>query len=334
MFDMLDAGATATWVGKAPGKAILFGEHAVVYGQPAIAVPVTGVQARATVTCGTPGSGVWLVCSDLPAPDGGSVGRRYPLRQAAADDPLRAAVALALAHFGGSEPATPALEPDIVLTITSTIPIARGLGSGAAVATAVMRGLAAFFGRQPAPDEESGLVYEVEKLFHGTPTGIDNTVVAHQRPIYFVRSEGMTLLHVGSPFRLVIADSGVPSSTREVVGCVRQGWQSDPQRYETLFDAIGAIARAARHLIEEGDWQSSARLMDDNQALLEELGVSSPALERLIAAARAAGALGAKLCGAGRGGAVLAAVERHKIAAVTDALRAAGAAQTMVTEVA
>ena len=334
-----------TWVGSAPGKVILFGEHAVVYGQPAIAVPVTGVQARATVTGGEAGSGVWLVCCDLPpcedrgllpTPDGGAPasGCRYALRGAAADDPLRGAVALALARFSDPERGISGTEPDIVLTITSTIPIARGLGSGAAVATAVIRSLAAYFGRQPSNDEVSGLVFEVEKLFHGTPSGIDNTVIAYQQPVYFVRGEGMTPLRVGSPFSLVIADSGAPSSTREVVGTVRQRWHAEPQRYDALFDSIGAIARIARRHIETGDWRSMAGLMDENQALLEQMGVSSPALDRLIEAARSAGAVGAKLSGAGRGGCILAAAERHAIAAVSGALRLAGAAQVLVTEVA
>ena len=225
-------------------------------------------------------------------------------------------------------------EPDIVLTVTSTIPIARGMGSGAAVATAVMRALAAYCGSAPAVEEISALVYEVEKIFHGTPSGIDNTVVAYERPIYFVRGEGMTPLHVGVPFTLVIADSGVPSSTREVVAHVRRAWQADTPRYEALFAAIGATARAARPLIETGDWPMLAWLMNENQSLLVRLDVSSGALDHLINAARAAGALGAKLSGAGRGGYMPALVEPGLVDVVVEALRAAGSAQVMVTTVA
>jgi mevalonate kinase len=331
---MEDAHQASTTVGTAPGKVILFGEHAVVYGQPAIAVPVMTFQARAVVSAGEADSGVWLVASDLPAPDGCGSGCRYRLCDAADDDPLRAAVELALIRFGGLPKDDPLeREPDIAITITSTIPIARGLGSGAAVATAVVRALAGYFGRRPACSEVSALVYEVEKLHHGTPSGIDNTVIAYERPVYFARGEGMTPLRVGSPFTLVIADSGVPSSTRLVVEAVRHGWQADPQRYHALFNRIGDIARQARGLIEQGDRVSMARLMDENQALLVQLGVSSRKLDRLVAAARAAGALGAKLSGAGRGGYMLAVPGPGGTTAVVDALKKEGAAQVMVTEV-
>ncbi len=140
----------ALFVATAPGKAILFGEHAVVYGRPAIAVPVTDVQATAVVSPGTPGAGVSLVAADLPPDDGSPGGRRYRLRDAPADDPLRVAVELALDAFGGHVP-----EPDLLVAVTSTIPIARGLGSGAAVATAVVRALAGCLGYAPQPEEIS-----------------------------------------------------------------------------------------------------------------------------------------------------------------------------------
>ncbi len=187
----------------------------------------------------------------------------------------------------------------------------------------------------------SGLVYQVEKLFHGTPSGIDNTVIAYQQPIYFVAQagdhpapgEGITPLRVGEPFGLVIADSGAPSSTHEVVADVRRGRQAQPGHYNALFSAMGDIARAARSAIEAGNWRSMAHLMDENQALLAQLGVSSADLDRLIGAARASGALGAKLSGAGRGGTMLAVAEPQDITAVVEALSAAGAAQVMVTQV-
>ena len=321
--------AVQPFVASAPGKAILFGEHAVVYGRPAIAVPVTDVQARAALSPGVPGAGVSLVAADLPAADGSPGGRRYRLRDAPADDPLRVIVELALDAFAGPIP-----EPDLLVTITSTIPIARGLGSGAAVATAVARALAGYLGYSPQPEEISQLVYEVEKLHHGTPSGIDNTVIAYEQPVYFVRGEGVKRLAVGANFNLVVADTGVASSTRAVVGDVRRRWEADRERYEGLFDEIGAVARLAKAAIQRGDRHAVGRLMDENHDLLSTLGVSSAELDRLVGAARAAGAWGAKLSGAGWGGNMLALVEPEQAPAVATALRAAGATNAVMSRVA
>ncbi len=321
-------------VAKAPGKVILFGEHAVVYSRPAIAVPVTDVSATATITPGEPGSGVWILAADLPAPDGSPGGHCYGLRDAPVDDPLRASVELALDAFRHSEPTgADSPEPDVLVTITSTIPIARGMGSGAAVATAVVRAIGRHFGHTPQPDEISPLVYEVEKLHHGTPSGIDNTVVAYEQPVFFVRGRGITRLSVGASLNLVIADTGVVSSTRKVVGDVRRRWSAEAERYEGLFDEIGAVARLAKSAIERGDPNAVGRLMDENHELLMTLGVSSPELDKLVETARMTGALGAKMSGAGWGGNMLALVEAGRTPTVADALQAAGAASTIFSQI-
>lgn len=319
---------------SAPGKVILFGEHAVVYGRPAIAVPVTDVKAEVTISSGEPGSGVNILATDLPAPDGNPGGHRYRLRDASRDDPLRASVALALDTFLPGAPAeADGPEPDILVTISSTIPIARGLGSGAAVATAVMRAVALHYGQAPLPGEISPLVYEIEKLHHGTPSGIDNTVIAYEQPVFFVRNEGMKRLSVGAPLNLIIADTAVISSTRQVVGDVRRRWSAETERYEGLFDEIGALASLARSAIERGEPPAVGRLMDENHALLVALGVSSPELDRLVETARTAGALGAKMSGAGWGGNMLALVEVDRAPTVTSALRAAGAVSTIFSQI-
>jgi mevalonate kinase len=322
-------------VATAPGKVIIFGEHAVVYARPAIAVPVTDVQARAEIAVGEPGSGLWLLAADLPAPDGSPGGHLCRLRDAAEDDPLRAIVELALDAFSRDAAVAGGLdsEPDVLVKVTSTIPIARGLGSGAAVATAVARAIAHHFGRSPEPEEISRLVYEVEKLHHGTPSGIDNTVISYERPVFFVRGEGIMPLPVGAPLSLVIADTGVVSSTREVVGDLRRRWQAQPEHYERLFDEIGAIARLAKIAIERGDPHAVGQLMNENHELLKTIGVSSPELNTLVEAALATGALGAKMSGAGWGGNMLALVEPQRAPAVAGALREAGATRTIFSQI-
>jgi mevalonate kinase len=170
-------------------------------------------------------------------------------------------------------------------------------------------------------------------LLHGTPSGIDNTVVAYEAPIWFRRGQRPEPIAVMRPLALVIGDTGIASRTRESVGLVRRRWQANPQSLEELFDAIGAVAQQGRDAILRGDLTALGRAMDRNQELLERLGVSDPVLERLIGAARQAGALGAKLSGGGMGGCMIALVAPDGGARVEAALWAAGASDVIATSV-
>jgi mevalonate kinase len=313
---------------SAPGKIILFGEHAVVYARPAIAVPVFQVRVEATIEP-RDDSRVEIDAAD--------VARQYALCDAPADDPIATIIRLTCARLG--------VEPkNFGVRIRSTIPVARGLGSGAAVSVAVARALADFVRAKHFRNSEnaspllanadiSALAYEAEKLHHGTPSGIDNTVIAFEQPVYFVRGEPIESFRVARPFRIAIADTGIAAPTRIAVGDVRRAWEADRARYEVLFDQIGAIARDARAALEQGDVDALGPLMNANQALLREIGVSSPEIEILVDAALRAGARGAKLSGAGRGGNVIALVEDGTRAAVERALMDTGAKRVIVTTV-
>jgi mevalonate kinase len=304
---------------SAPGKVILFGEHAVVYGRPAIAVPVTQVRATAEVMPGAPESGLHIIAADL--------GRTLSLTDALEDEPLAAIARLTLAYLRIET------APDVIVTIRSTIPAASGMGSGAAVSSALAKALAVTCGRDLGPEELSALVFEVEKLYHGTPSGIDNTVIAYERPVYFIKGQPPQPFHIAHPFTLAIADTGIASPTKTVVADVRRAWQADRDRYERLFDRVGEIVQAARRAIEGGHGDALGPLMDENHRLLQEIGVSSVELDRLAEAARAAGAQGAKLCGAGRGGNLIALIRPDQAESVGEALRAAGARGVIVTQV-
>lgn len=301
----------------APGKIILFGEHAVVYARPAIAVPVFQVRAEATIASRNDGRVVI---------DARDVQRVYDLDTAPADDPLAAIIRATCAQLN----VTP---QNFSVTICSTIPIASGLGSGAAVSVAISRALARYFAHPLSGEEIAALAYEIEKLHHGTPSGIDNTVIAFEMPIYFVRGQPVETFRVARAFTLAIADTGIASPTKIAVGDVRRAWEQDRTRYESLFDEIGAIARAARTAIERGAVDALGELMNANQVLLREIGVSSPEIEALVNAAVRAGARGAKLSGAGRGGNVIALVDAATQDHVERALLDAGARRVIVTQV-
>ena len=317
---------------SAPGKIILCGEHAVVYGRPAIALPLADLRARVVVEPSDAGSGITIDAPDLE--------RRWTLASAP-DHPLSALIVSVLDHLSrGAQSDVPA--PDLQIRITSTIPIAEGMGSGAAVATALVRALAAHLGHELPAEVVSTLVYTSERRFHGTPSGIDNSVIAFERPIWFVRRPAtdnpaiqnlIEPVTIAAPFRLLIGDTGVRSLTHLPVGEVRQRWQAETARYESLFDAIAACVIRARAALAQGDIRALGALLNENQALLEQMGVSSDDLDRLVAAARAAGALGAKLSGAGWGGVMIALVRPADGERVAAALGEAGAARVLETTV-
>jgi mevalonate kinase len=306
---------------SAPAKIILFGEHAVVYGQPAIAVPFAALSATAESTPAPAGSGLTIIAHDV-----GMVFHVYP-GDDTSDNALHFAARLVLKQLGITRP------PDLNVEIRSTIPVASGFGSGAAVSAALIRELSAALGSPLEGDELNALVYEVEKMHHGTPSGIDNTVIVKETPIYFVRGREPEPFAIGRALTLVIADTGVPASTRETVGAVRKLYESDPRTYQRCFDRIGMTVQAARKRIEQGDLIRTGTLMSLNHVLLKKLTVSSPRLDKLVNAACAAGALGAKLSGGGRGGNVIALVDGPQTEAVAEACRRAGAAQTWITTV-
>ncbi len=309
---------------SAPGKIILFGEHAVVYGRPAIAAPVSQIRATAVIQPSAK-PGIYLVAPDL--------GLETTLAETDQDDPLAAAL-----HQFQQAANLPNL-PDITITVTSQIPIASGLGSGAAITAALLRALAQYFDQPQLLDSApvSALTFEVEKIYHGTPSGIDNTVVAYEQPVYFMRRQPQNLIEtfaVKQTLHLLVADTGVRSSTKVVVGDVRRQWEADSPRFEQMFTACGKIAVAARQAIEQGDVQELGRLMTENQHWLQKMTVSGAELDQLVWAAQSAGALGAKLSGAGRGGNMIALVTPETETAVKQALRQAGARQVLTTQIA
>jgi len=305
---------------SASGKAILFGEHAVVYGQPAIAVPLS--QIRVSVQVESLDSGTTGVLIDAP-----DIRQSYWLHEADGDDPLASAVNLTLDELGVKAPA------DIHLTIRSQLPIASGLGSSAAVSVAVIRALSAHLAKPLEVETVSKIAYAVECLHHGTPSGIDNTVIAYEKPVYFIREHEPELIPISTPLYLIIGDTGVSMRTTIPVSLLRERWEKDPGTYGGWFEEIGEIVINARTMLETGSIESLGTLMDQNQTLLEDMGLSSLELQRLIKAAREAGALGAKLSGAGMGGIMLALVEPDSAQIVETTLREAGAKQVFTTEV-
>lgn len=310
-------------IASASGKIILFGEHAVVYNRPALAVPVTQVHAdveildssRRGIFINAPGIDLHAELNSLPS-----------------DHPL-ASVILKLFSPPFSSPHFLEEKMGVEISITSTIPVASGLGSGAAVSVALIRALAQYLSQPITDNQVNDIAYEIEKLHHGTPSGIDNTVITYNQPVYFVKGQPIETLKVAKPFTLIIGDTGIPAPTKQSVGDVRNLWIKDSVTFENFFNEIAQIALIARRSIESGKTELLGDLMDQNHALLKHMTVSSPELDNLVKAARSAGALGAKLSGSGRGGNMIALAEQAQAESIASALISAGAKQTIITEV-
>lgn len=304
---------------SAPAKVILLGEHAVVYGQPAIAVPISSLRAIASVGPNTSaGQGLSIAAADRD--------EIWQVEADSADNPLVLAAWLVLQTLNTAP-------PDITITAHSQIPAASGLGSGAAVSAALARALSMAL-NQPLDNETlNRIVYEVEKIHHGTPSGIDNTVIVYEQPVYFMRGQPIQRLNIGRPFTLLIASTGTSALTRIAVEDVQILYESRSQRIQPILDTIGRLVVEARRVIEAGQIPQLGPLMSQNHTLLQQLTVSSPELDLLVTAAVNAGALGAKLSGGGRGGNMIALVTPETSESVERALLDAGATRVFAATV-
>ncbi|MEN8098148.1 MAG: mevalonate kinase [Chloroflexota bacterium] len=297
----------------APGKLILFGEHAVVYGRPGIAVPVLDVTAHARFI---PGPDLVVHALDL--------GEVIKIKDEP-EHPLSIAVKSTSRYLKKDTPSGQ-------IEIQSSIPLSSGLGSGTAVNVAVIKAMAMAMGEIIAPEHVSEIAYEIEKIHHGTPSGIDNTVIAYQSPIFFTSGE-CEVLSIASSFILVIAVSGIRIPTSKTVLDVRHNWRRDTTKYESLFDEIGHLSFVARRCMLDGDLIELGRLMLQNHHLLQEIGVSSSTLDRFVNVAVEHGAYGAKLTGAGRGGCVVALCQPSSIKALEQDFLEEGAERVIVSEI-
>lgn len=308
--------SAGTAQGFAHAKAILFGEHAVVYGSPAVAVPLHGL-------------GVQTDIRRSPEQETRIESQLFSGNAQTAPEPMGPVVAgLTAALEGVGDP-----DAEVELLIRSAIPHSRGLGSSAAVATSVARAVANL--HATVFDEEAlhEIVQAAETVAHGRPSGIDAWAVAKPAPIRFQTGCAETI-DVGQRLVFVLADSGHHGSTAEAVGGVRARRDADPTRIGAMIDRLAELTDAAVDDIRSGDQVTIGHRMLEAHELLSGLGVSTPSLDSLVAAATAAGARGAKLTGGGLGGCVLALAEGDEAAEeLADALRAAGAPRTWTTEV-
>ncbi|NNC24089.1 hydroxymethylglutaryl-CoA reductase, degradative [Salinisphaera sp. USBA-960] len=279
---------------KGFGKIILLGEHSVVYGRRALAVPCP-LKMRATATLQTGDFELSIPAWDAYA----RLGDPAPAIRSLHDSLALIAERLGVAGYG------------MHINVTPEFPRANGLGASAALAVAVIRAAAHCADVDMTDHAVSELAFECERIAHGTPSGIDNALAAFGESIVYQRDAAggepsIQALHVAESLPLVIGFTGVATSTAETVGAVRSAWQQHPARFDTIFDQIDELAGAGIDALATGDAAELGGLMNIDHGLLNALGVSSGPIEQIVAISREAGALGAKLTGGGGGGAVIA----------------------------
>ena len=293
-------------------KSILFGEHAVVYGFPSIAIPLKNMRTRVVITPRILGNDDRIL---IKAPD---LSIEKFLDQFDEENEYHKIVHLFQQNFKLKR------IPPFELMITSEIPTAAGLGSSASSSVAMIKAVSQFLGLKLSRENISDYAFEIERFHHGNPSGVDNTVVTFEKPIYYQKDKNIHFLEIKKPFHLVFADSGMRSKTVEVVEQVRLRKNKQPALYQRILEDIGEITKNAKKAIIENDFARLGDLMTANHELLQKIKVSNRLIDSLVSNALENGALGAKLCGAGNGGFVIALAENDKTEEIMSAFRKTG----------
>jgi len=291
--------------GSGYGKVILFGEHFVVFGLPAIASAIAdrtiaevkhplGREVLAAVE--GPGTFVvhgkgWTLYDNRPETPG------YKTEKAVEQ---KRSIELMLAFLNINASKTP-----ISILLGGELKAASGVGASAASCAAIARGLSGLFGLELTDEKINEVAHEGEKGYHGTPSGIDDTAATYGGLFMFKKAEPknlVELIRTKTPIEVVMGNTGITASTTEVVAAVKQRKTKEPEKFARIFKEAETLVHDSRKALEAHDLGTLGGLMDCNHELLREIGVSCDKLETLVDIAKREGALGAKITGTGQGG--------------------------------
>lgn len=340
-----------TGYGETCAKVILFGEHSVVYGYSAIALPLKNLRMRATVTGRDLAGEETAVCETFETFETCETCAEIP---ESADSTILlnsdSRITLSCLDFNGKLSEVPprfssvrtaihaALEfaghvGDSLHVVTeSNFPPERGLGSSAASAGAVIRAILDYYKIRASEDEIFALTQSAERVAHGRPSGLDATATSASWPVRFSSGE-FSRMEINMRAWLILADSGCKGMTRVTVDALRARMDEQPDAVKNKLDELGAIANQAADDLALGRAADMGARMTRAHRILADLGVSTPQLDKLVRAALDHGALGAKLTGGGGGGCVIALAGTEAAAEqVSAALRAAGACGTWIVD--
>ncbi|MCX8158428.1 MAG: mevalonate kinase [Candidatus Diapherotrites archaeon] len=266
------------------GKIILFGEHFVIYGLPAIAA---SIDLKTDVD----------LIFDPSLTD-------IKLSGVFNNEKAKEITNAILNNLGIKE-------RSLFFNVKTNIPVASGLGSSAALSVAIARAINNTFMLGLSDKDICKASYEGEKVAHGNPSGVDNTVATYRGIILFERGERfednkIDPITIDYSIDIIIGNTGIKGNTKEVVMSVKKWLDDNPERAKSIFDEVKEIVLEAKESLKNKNLIKLGSLMNKNHSLLKEVGASCKELELLCETALEAGALGAKLVGSGGGGCMIA----------------------------
>lgn len=276
-------------IGQSHAKIILMGEHSVVYGQPAIALPIPSVATQVTINSSNqPGKNIQSRYFDGPF-------EKLPAKMAG----ISKLINQLMAHFGGQK-------DDWNLIIKSDVPAERGMGSSAACSVAIVR---AFFDYYQTPLDRQTLLKWAdveEQITHRSPSGLDAATVASKKPVWFRKGEKGEPFDLNLNATMVIADTGIKGATREAIMAVKDRLTKYPDQTQALLHDLGSLTEQSKQAIASDQSDKLGQILTKSHRDLQQLGVSDDQLDHLVNVAIKNDALGAKLTGGGRGGCMFA----------------------------
>ncbi len=303
--------------GSAPGKIILTGEHFVVYDEPAL---VVAIDRRVTVKVAERKDKALRIVSDLGiagvfeddlfrVEKGGTDSRSFI-------EPVKIAAETVMDKVQ--------VKQGLDIFIQSSIPVAAGLGSSSATAVATVASVGRILEANLSQKDISDLSLAAERFVHITPSGVDPAIATYGGVILYKRGEGITRFQDTPDLALVIGNTCLTRNTGNLIKHVRERRNRLYKVIDPLIELAGNLTRNAVEALRNGDLVKFGELMDVNHGLLVAVGVSNEVLDRLVYASRIAGALGAKLTGAGGGGCMVALCSREMLKKVAEAIHNVG----------
>lgn len=303
---------------SAPGKLMLLGEHAVVYGRPCI---VTAVNQRMKAT-------VELINEpilQLNAPDVQMENYTKPMNQLGQDEIPKGAkfVEIAIKNFTHTRSHLAKLN-GIKVTTKSEFSSQFGFGSSSASTVCVIKALSELTKKKLSNKQIFDLAYKTVLDIQGKGSGFDVAAAVYGGTLYFVIGGKVIEPLKINALPLIVGYSGIKTDTVTLINEVAQKATKYPWVIDNIYDAIGELVKKAKQAILSKNWLSLGELMNFNEGYLAALGVEDQKLADMIYAAREAGAYGAKLSGAGIGDCMIAIATQDKRKAIANAIAKAG----------